>query len=98
MSHTFTTRLWNHPNSDTLAINPSIELDFGSIIKRFAPQFEIAEVHPEREEILVKVDNKSDSSSMVIRTILQELQRQTHRSFVALMSPTAPYILITVRG
>ncbi|MFX1536604.1 MAG: hypothetical protein ACFFDI_20500 [Promethearchaeota archaeon] len=96
MDLTITRRMWDHPNSYT---NPSLEFDFENTLKRIDPDAEIAEIHPEREEILVKIHNKSDSSySKSIRAILQELQRQTQRSFVALVSSTSPYILITVRG
>ncbi|MFX1253017.1 MAG: hypothetical protein ACFFCZ_15530 [Promethearchaeota archaeon] len=73
-------------------------LEFGKALIELIPQFEAVEVHPEREEILIKANLSDFSHSEAIRLILQELHLQTQRSFVALANPTSQYILITVRG
>ena len=67
-------------------------------LETVAPQFEIVEIHPERAEILLKAHVSGFVRSKLLRSILQELQRQSQRSFVALVNPVTQYVLITVRG
>jgi hypothetical protein len=71
---------------------------YETVIGNIAPQLEIVEFHPERETILIKSKISQNIESEVIRSILQELQVRTQRSFVALINPINQHVLITVRG
>ncbi|MFX0060590.1 MAG: hypothetical protein ACFFC7_00205 [Candidatus Hermodarchaeota archaeon] len=98
MSHAITNGLLSNLDPQNTFSTPLSWLEFGKTLIEIVPQFKVAEVHPEREEILLKANISDSCHSEAIRIILQELHNQTQRSFIALANPTSQYVLITVRG
>ena len=98
MSLAITSGLLSNLDPQNAFSTPLSWLEFGKALIEIIPQFKVAEVHPEREEILLKANISDLSHSETIRMILQELHQQTQRSFIALANPTSQYVLITVRG
>ncbi|MFX1255942.1 MAG: hypothetical protein ACFFCZ_30325 [Promethearchaeota archaeon] len=72
--------------------------DFDYLIENLSPHWEVIDIQPERQEILLKARNGALWDPEEIRASLHELQLRTHRSYVALMNSAKQYALITIRG
>ncbi|MFX0091456.1 MAG: hypothetical protein ACFFBD_06810 [Candidatus Hodarchaeota archaeon] len=88
----------SYPESQVLKLDRTEWMKLGQIFQQVAINYEILEIHPERQEILLKILDPTLFNPENIRTILQRLQEQTQCSFVALVNIASQSILITIRG
>ena len=93
---TITSGILNYPTTQSES-DSSVWMHLSDMLGKDS-NYEIVSVHPKREEMLLKIHDFSLFNTENIRGLLQELQQQSQRSFVALINMSTHYVLITVRG
>ncbi|MFX0093438.1 MAG: hypothetical protein ACFFBD_16925 [Candidatus Hodarchaeota archaeon] len=75
-----------------------VENLFSDQTLEYLKNYDILTINSERQEILLKIRDPVKFKPEDIRAILQNLQEQNQRSFVALINMASQCILITIRG
>ncbi|MFX1253507.1 MAG: hypothetical protein ACFFCZ_17995 [Promethearchaeota archaeon] len=87
----------NLPSSQALTPEATVWIQLGDMLRKDS-NYDVINIRPECQEILLKVHDFTLFNSEDIREILQKLQHHIQCSFVALINMSTQFVLITIRG
>ena len=97
MSQTITSGALSYQNNSFQESQTSSLFQLDSLLKDLPTTYEVIDICPDQQEILLKIQDPISFNSEEVRNLLQTLQNKFQRSFVALVNIRSQSILIAVR-